>query len=55
MEMVQQRLEGQIRSRMKDILARSRAFDEDTSMGHDPKQQQRWWNLVHSELGATSD
>jgi hypothetical protein len=54
-QIVQQQLEGQIQRRMKDILARSREFDEDTSMGHNPEQQKRWWNLVQSELAATSD
>lgn len=51
----QEQLQEQIRRRMEDILARSRAFDEDTSMGHRPERQRRWWNQVHRELAATAD
>lgn len=49
---ISQMLEAQIEGRMKDILKRSRAFDQDTSMGHNPEGQKRWWSLVHSELAA---
>lgn len=54
-EAFQRQLVEQIQARMQDILARSVAFDEDTSMGHNPTQQKRWWELVQSELAATSD
>jgi hypothetical protein len=47
---IEQRLTQRIEGRMQDILARSRQFDEDTSMGHEPERQKRWWNLVHAEL-----
>jgi hypothetical protein len=49
---VEGRLAEQIQSRMQGILARSREFDEDTSMSHAPEQQRRWWERVHAELGA---
>jgi hypothetical protein len=54
LEIARQHLEEEIQGRMKDIMARSRQFDEDTSMGHKPEQQKRWWELVRSELAATS-
>jgi hypothetical protein len=47
---IEQQLTQRIEGRMKDILARSRQFDEDTSMGHEPERQKRWWDLVHAEL-----
>jgi len=53
-QMVQEQLDEELQKRVKGILKRSRQFDEDTSMGHKPKQQKRWWNFVHSELAATS-
>jgi hypothetical protein len=49
---VQQQLEAHLEGRMQDILKRSREFDEDTSLGHNPEEQTRWWNLVSSELAA---
>jgi hypothetical protein len=51
---IEQRLTERIEGRMKDILARSRHFDEDTSMGHAPERQRRWWDLVQSELAEAS-
>jgi hypothetical protein len=51
--LVQQGLEAEVQKHMEGILARSRAFDEDTSMGHKPEQQKRWWNRVQSELAAS--
>lgn len=35
------------------ILARSRAFDEDTSMGYRPEAQRRWRVAINRELAAT--
>jgi len=43
-------LEGQLQTALDDVLARSRKFDEDTSMGHYPEKQQQWWERVSSEL-----
>jgi len=54
-QMMNRQLEAEIQGRLEDILNRSREFDEDTSMGHNPEQQKRWWNLVESELAATGD
>jgi hypothetical protein len=51
---VQRNLERVIRGRLPDILARSRAFDEDTSMGHAPQAQKRWWEEVCLELGEAA-
>jgi hypothetical protein len=53
-QIVQQRLEKQLMSQLKRTLARNREFDEDTSMGHRPEAQKRWWNLVQAELAASS-
>lgn len=52
---VQQQLIQEIRARLEQILARSRAFDEDTSMGHNPEQQRRWWKRVRAELAASGE
>ncbi|MGI9433120.1 MAG: hypothetical protein ACR2PQ_12940 [Myxococcota bacterium] len=49
-QIAQQQLERELQARMQGILARSREFDEDTSMGHRPEQQRLWWDRVHSEL-----
>lgn len=49
-QIAQQQLNRELEARMQGILARSRAFDEDTSMGHSPEQQKVWWNRVHAEL-----
>ena len=46
----QEQLTAQIRARLDQILARSRQFDADTSMGHNPRAQKRWWDRVHAEL-----
>jgi hypothetical protein len=46
-------LEGHVRERLDEIFARSRRFDQETSMGHNPVQQKRWWKRVQSELAAT--
>lgn len=54
-ELVRRQLEARISARMQDILERSRAFDEDTSMGHRPEVQRRWWQRVHEALAETAD
>jgi len=46
---------GLIRSASAPLLARTRAFDEDTSMGHRPEAQARWWTKIQAELAATAD
>jgi hypothetical protein len=35
-------------------LKRNHDFDSDTSLGHDPKRQQEWWNTVQRELAETA-
>lgn len=35
-------------------LERNHDFDSDTSLGHDPKRQQEWWNTVQRELAETA-
>jgi hypothetical protein len=52
---LQRKFQDQIQQRLSAILARSREFDEDTSMGHEPEQQRRWWRRVQSELAATGE
>lgn len=51
---VEARLREHIRERIDAVVARSREFDEDTSMGHRPEAQRRWWERVRSELAATA-
>ena len=46
----QQQLDQELRRRIDSILARSRRFDEETSMGHRPEAQERWWARVQAEL-----
>lgn len=53
--LAQRELEQYIQQRMGAILARSRQFDEETSLGYEPVQQKKWWNLVNRELAATSN
>ncbi len=43
-------LDAEVRKGGERVLLRSRRFDEDTSMGHHPRQQQRWWEQVQAEL-----
>jgi hypothetical protein len=52
---LQRQFQDQIQRRLSAILARSREFDEDTSMGHEPEEQKRWWRLVQSELAAVGE
>lgn len=54
-ELVQEEISEYLRDRMRTILSRSRDFDEDTSMGHEPDAQKEWWARVHAELAATAD
>ena len=51
----QRELEQYIQQRMGAILARSRQFDQETSLGYQPVQQKKWWDLVNRELAATSN
>ena len=51
----QRELDQYIQQRMGAILARSRQFDEETSLGYKPVQQKKWWTLVNRELAATSN
>lgn len=54
-EAVQNQVNEWLRGQLPGILQRSRDFDEDTSMGHKPEQQKRWWNNVQSRLSGASD
>ncbi len=49
---VRQMLQEEIGQRMGSILARSRDFDEDTSMGFRPARQKAWLADVERELAA---
>lgn len=54
-ELVQQRVNDRIQGQSTALAARSREFDEDTSLGHEPEAQQRWWARVQAELAAAAD
>lgn len=45
-------LDAVIHRALKPLMARNRAFDDDTSMGHRPEAQARWWRKVQGELSA---
>lgn len=47
---VQSRLEHVLSESLRGVLARSHAFDEETSMGYRPEQQKVWLHRVESEL-----
>ncbi|MCP4391786.1 MAG: hypothetical protein GY802_26055 [Gammaproteobacteria bacterium] len=40
----------QLKQRLEILLAQNRQFDEDTSLGHNPKKQRNWVQLVSSKL-----
>jgi hypothetical protein len=50
---VQKRLEQYVLGELKRSLDRQRDFDEDTSLGHEPEAQKRWWKRVQAELAAS--
>ena len=52
-EQIQARVSGELRERSEAVIARSRDFDEDTSLGHEPEAQKRWLTQVEAELAAT--
>ena len=54
-ELLQQQLEEAHTLFNERVLVRSRAFDEDTSMGHRPKAQALWWSRINAELSSTPD
>jgi hypothetical protein len=58
-ESVQAHAEGAINSALEDavaeILERNREFDEDTSLGYQPKRQKEWLARVTAELSETSE
>ena len=39
---------------LRDVLERSRSFDEDTSMSHNPVQQAAWARRIDAELAASA-
>jgi len=47
---VQSRLEHVLSESLRGVLARSHAFDEETSMGYRPEQQKAWLRRVEFEL-----
>jgi hypothetical protein len=47
---VQSRLERMLAQSLERVLARSRAFDEETSMGYRPERQKAWLHRVEAEL-----
>lgn len=57
-EEVVQRLNGVIQGLLDEHIERSLErnsdFDEETSLGHDPARQQRWWETVQRELRETA-
>lgn len=53
--LVESRVNEKIQAQSIALTARSRDFDEDTSLGHKPEAQKRWWARVQAELAATAD
>jgi len=47
---MQARLEEILAESLRGVLARSHAFDEETSMGYRPQQQKAWLRRVQAEL-----
>ncbi len=50
---IQARISGELRERSEAVIARSRDFDEDTSLGHEPEAQKRWLAKVEAELAES--
>jgi hypothetical protein len=50
----QQRLQQEVSAAVQSTLDRNRDFDEDTSLGYALEDQQRWWETVQRELGASA-
>lgn len=48
-----ERLEAALAKALDDALRRNREFDEDTSMGFQPKRQKVWRERVRAELAGT--
>lgn len=53
--LIQKQIREQLEQRVTLLLSRSRDFDEDTSMGHEPKAQKAWLARVQAELAASGD
>lgn len=47
---IQARLEGVLAQSLDHVLRRSRAFDEETSMGYRPERQKAWLRRIEAEL-----
>jgi hypothetical protein len=54
-ELVQKRVNEKIQGQSTALAARSRDFDEDTSLGHEPEAQKHWWARVQAELASTGN
>lgn len=56
-ESVKANIEGALQELLDDtndtLLERNRDFDEDTSLGYEPKRQREWFDKVSSELSET--
>ncbi len=50
---VRERLQGELSAALQAALERNRRFDEDTSMGLRPDQQEKWLRRVRDELART--
>ncbi len=54
--LVRQAYEQELRRRMDSPMSRNRDFDEDTSMGHEPEAQKKWWaRMIGSSAARRSD
>ena len=48
--LAQQKLNETLEEHMAEVMDRNRAFDEDTSLGYNPKKQKEWLARVNAEL-----
>lgn len=46
----QKKLNETLEEHMAEVMDRNRAFDEDTSLGYNPKKQKEWLERVNAEL-----
>ena len=49
---IEEAISAIVREGMERLLETNRDFDEETSVRHDPKKQNAWWQRVQRELAA---
>ena len=50
---ISERIQSLAQRYMDEALERNEEFDEDTSLGENPKRQREWWQTVQRELAET--